>query len=88
MDKITPADAMVAALLGSVCDVVAAYVLETRAIVHGLEQKGIFSFSEWQEAKAKIPPETVSQVAAQLHGEMQKRIAQRYQEILGSGTIQ
>ena len=81
-------DAMFAALAASVCDVVAAYVLETRAIVHGLEQKSLFSFSEWQRAKAEIPAESVAQISEKLNAEMRKRMAQRHKEILGSGTMQ
>ena len=82
------ADDMLAAFAVSICDVIAAYIFETRSLVQGLEQKRLFSFSEWQQAKAGIAPESVSQLSEKLNAEVMRRWARRYEEIRGGGTIQ
>jgi hypothetical protein len=56
-------EAMITALVTSLCQVIVTEIVEIRAIISVLEKKGLLSGDEWQQAKSDIPPEVVQQIS-------------------------
>ncbi len=79
MDPISVALAMAS------CDVMVEHVARLNAALGLLQQKGLVSALEVQQALdsiAELPPEIVDEISNLLQAKMRARLAQRYQEIV------
>jgi hypothetical protein len=79
-------DKIMAAYAASFCDLLAVPLLEMRALVKALNDKGVLTFADYKSAKESIPAEAYADAASELQRNLQARIMERLRS-MGEGPV-
>jgi hypothetical protein len=82
----TPNEALFSAFAAAICQAIVGNVIEMRAALLVLEQRGLLSGSEIENAKKQAPPELVASLTQELHITVMKTMQEQYQNLL-AGSI-
>ncbi len=86
----TQDEILFAAFAESVCRVIVANVIEMRAALAVIVQRGLISGSEIETARKQAPPDLVRRLQEEVYTEVMKNTKERYQSLLDDqkGSIQ